>query len=111
MDHDMMSHSIKFTPRSYAGFQPRFFGKCRTLGRKATRRTHKRKDEADLVIPRPGRRVRHLEGDADGLEKTVLRKSAKAIPLLVDQDLTMTMIETPRGWGVRCPHASRRGPP
>jgi hypothetical protein len=62
-------------------------------------------------IPRPGRRARHLEGDTDCLEKTVLRKSANAIPLRVDQDLTMTMIETPRVQDVPRPHASRRGPP
>jgi hypothetical protein len=31
--------------------------------------------------------------------------------LLVDQDLALTQVETPRGWGVPCPHASRRCPP
>jgi hypothetical protein len=62
-------------------------------------------------FPQSGYRVRHLESDADGLEKTVLRKSANAIPLRVDQDLTMTMIETPRVQDVPRPHASRRGPP
>jgi hypothetical protein len=62
-------------------------------------------------FPRPGRRARHLEGDADGQEKTVLRKTATAIPLLVDQDLTIAMIETPRVPDVPHPHASRRGPP
>jgi hypothetical protein len=32
-------------------------------------------------------------------------------PPLVDQDLALTRVETPRGWGGPCPHASRRCPP
>jgi hypothetical protein len=27
-------------------------------------------------------------------------------PPLLDQDLALTRVETPRGWGVPCPHAS-----
>jgi hypothetical protein len=61
-------------------------------------------------FPRPGRRARHLEGDADGLEKTVLRTSANAIPLLVDQGLTITMIATTRGWDVPRPTEHARVP-
>ena len=60
-------------------------------------------------FPRPGRRARHLEGDADGLEKTVLRTSANAIPLLVDQGLTITMIATTR-WDVPRPTEHARVP-
>jgi hypothetical protein len=32
-------------------------------------------------------------------------------PPLVDRDLALTRVETPRVWGVPCQHASRRGPP
>jgi hypothetical protein len=37
--------------------------------------------------------------------------SLKSPPPLVDQDLALTRVETPRVWGVPCPHASRRCPP
>ncbi len=61
-----------------------------------------REDEADLGIPGRGAGACHLEGDKDGLEKTVRGISAQAIPLLVDQDLAITMIETLRVWEVLC---------
>jgi hypothetical protein len=32
-------------------------------------------------------------------------------PRLVAQDLALTRVQTPRGWDVPCPHASRRCPP
>jgi hypothetical protein len=63
------------------------------------------------VMPGRGASAPHLEGDEDGLEKTVRGELAKATPLLVDQDLTMTMIETPRVWEVLCQIDLLRSPP
>jgi hypothetical protein len=41
----------------------------------------------------------------------VSRGTGKSLPLLVDQELALMRVETPRVWGVPCPHASRRCPP
>jgi hypothetical protein len=64
-----------------------------------------------LVMPGRGASECHLEGDEDGLEQTCRGAPEKAPPSRVDQDLALTRVETPRGWGVPRPHASRRCPP
>jgi hypothetical protein len=79
--------------------------------RKATRRAHRREEEADLVTLGRGAGARHLEGDADGAEKTCRGAPEKATSLLVDRDLALTPVETPGVWGVPCQHASQRCPP
>ena len=75
------------------------------------RRAHRREEEADLAIFARGARARHLEGDADGVEKRCRGAPEKATPLLADQDLALTLVETPGVWGVPCRHASQRCPP
>jgi hypothetical protein len=79
--------------------------------RKATRRAHGREEEADLAILGRGAGARHLEGNADGVEKTCRGAPEKATSLLADQDLALTSVETPRVWGVPYQHASQRCPP
>ncbi len=60
--------------------------------RKAPRRTHRRDHDVALVLPG--------------------RDTSQKSPLpLFDQDMVLTRVETPRVWGVPCPHASRRCPP
>jgi hypothetical protein len=41
----------------------------------------------------------------------VSRRTGTSPPRLVDQDLALIRVQTPRGSGVPCPHASRRSPP
>jgi hypothetical protein len=50
-------------------------------------------------------------GSADSLEQTCRGAPETVPPLLVDQDLALTRVETLKVWGVPCPHASRRCPP
>jgi hypothetical protein len=54
--------------------------------------------------------ARHVEGEPMAWSRRVEEHRHKS-PLLVGQDLALTRVETPRGWGVPCPHASRRYPP
>jgi hypothetical protein len=79
--------------------------------RKATRRAHRREEEADLAILGRGAGARHLEGNTDGVEKTRRGAPEKATSLLVDQDLALTPVDTSMVWGVPCQHASQRCPP
>jgi hypothetical protein len=46
----------------------------------------------DLVIPDRGVGARHLGDDEDVLEKTFRGESAKATPLLVDQELGIRIV-------------------
>jgi hypothetical protein len=64
-----------------------------------------------LVIPGRGASERHREGDTDGLEKIFRGEPERAIPLLVDQNLAITMVETPRVGDVLWAKASLRCPP
>jgi hypothetical protein len=62
-------------------------------------------------FPGRGASEGHLEGDEDGVEKIFRGEPERATPLLVDQDLAITMVETPRVGDVPCAKDSRRCPP
>jgi hypothetical protein len=61
----------------------------------------------------PGRSASecHLEGDEDGREKICRGAPERATPLLIDQDLALTMVETPRVGDVPCAKDARGWPP
>jgi hypothetical protein len=64
-----------------------------------------------LVIPRRGASECHMEVDKDGREKIFRGELKRAKPLLVDQDLAITMVETPKVGEVPCEKDSLRCPP
>jgi hypothetical protein len=64
-----------------------------------------------LVMPGRDASECHLEVDEDGREKIFRGEPARATPLLVSQDRTMTMAETPRVGDVPCEKDARRYPP